>query len=368
MLAIRCSARHGEFVLEVDAELPTPGVSALFGVSGAGKSTLIAALAGLLRPARGRIVVDGDVLFDADRGIDVPTEHRAVGCVFQDARLFPHLDVRRNLEYGLKRARKRVQASTFAFDRIVALLGLEALLARRVHQLSGGERQRVALGRALLAQPRLLLLDEPLASLDTARREDLLPYFERLRDQLAMPIVYVTHSFEEVIRLAQQVVVLDRGRVALCASLAAACASPVLHAITGPEVTGSVLEGLVVRHEAAEALAIVRCSDIEVRMAQTRLEPGARVRLFVAAGDVAVSRERPRGISVRNVLSARVERVEETEASVLLHLAIGAERLLARVTHSALRELDLGPGAECFALFKAVATHGRRFDRTGAAA
>jgi molybdate transport system ATP-binding protein len=368
MLEIRCSARSGEFALDVDAGLPTPGVSALFGVSGAGKSTLIAALAGLLRPTRGRIVVDGDVLFDAERGIDVPTERRAVGCVFQDARLFPHLDVRRNLEYGLKRARDRRQAPTFAFDRIVALLGLELLLARRVHQLSGGERQRVALGRALLAQPRLLLLDEPLASLDAARRDDLLPYFERLRDELAVPIVYVTHAFDEVIRLAQQVVVLDRGRVALCAPLAAACASPVLHAITGPDVTGSVLEGLVVRHEASEGLAIVRCADVEVRMARTDLDPGARVRLFVAAGDVAVARERPRGISVRNILAARVAQVEQAEASVLLHLAIGAERLLARVTHSALHELDLAPEAECFALFKAVATHGRRFDRTGAAA
>jgi len=368
VLAIRCSTRNGDFALEVDAELPTPGVSALFGVSGAGKSTLIAMLAGLLRPTRGQIVVDGDVLFDAGRGIDVPTERRAVGCVFQDARLFPHLDVRRNLEYGFKRSRNRRQAPTFAFDRIVALLGLEGLLTRRVHQLSGGERQRVALGRALLAQPRLLLLDEPLASLDAARREDLLPYFERLRDELAVPIVYVTHSFDEVIRLAQQVVVLDRGRVTLCATLAAACSSPVLHAITGPDVTGSVLEGLVVRHESAEGLAIVRCSDVEIRMAHPGLEPGTRVRLFVAAGDVAVARQQPHGISIRNVLGARVERVEQAQASVLLHLAIGAERLLARVTHSALRELDIGPGAECFALFKAVATHGRRFDRTGVAA
>lgn len=366
MLEIRCTVRHGEFQLDVDVGLPTPGVAALFGVSGAGKSTLIAALAGLLRPERGRIVLDGEPLFDAERGLHVPAERRAVGCVFQDTRLFPHRDVRGNLEYGLRRAGQRRQV--LGFTQVVELLGLGALLARRTHQLSGGERQRVALGRALLSQPRLLLLDEPLAALDAARREELLPYFERLRDELEIPIVHVTHSFDEVIRLAQQVVVLDGGRVALCAALAQACESPVLHAITGPDVTGAVLEGTVVRRDAAEALSIVRCAQIELRLAGAGLEPGARVRLFVAADDVAIARERPQAISTRNVLRAQVERVEQGANSALLHLVVGGERLLARVTHSALRELALVAGAECFALFKAVATHGRRFERAEVAA
>jgi molybdate transport system ATP-binding protein len=370
MLEIDCNARHGEFDLAVDVRLPTPGVSALFGVSGAGKSTLIAALAGLLRPTRGRIALDGEPLFDSERGLDLPAERRAIGCVFQDARLFPHRDVRGNLEYGLRRARQR---RLLDFGRVVELLGLGALLTRRPHQLSGGEKQRVALGRALLSQPRLMLLDEPLASLDAARREELLPYFERLRDELAVPIVHVTHLFDEVIRLAQQVVVLERGRVRLCAPLATACASPALHAITGPDVTGAVLEGTVVRRDIAEGLALVRCARLELRIAaspnvRAGLEPGARVRLFIAADDVAVARERPQSISMRNVLPAQIEQIEPAGSGVLLHLAVAGERLLARITHSALRELGLDPGTECFALFKAVATHGRRFERVEAVA
>lgn len=366
MLDIRCIARRGAFLLDVDLKLPDPGVTALFGVSGAGKSTLIAVLAGLLRPQSGRIEIDGEVLFDAAAGICLPAERRGIGCVFQDTRLFPHHDVRGNLEYGMHRVRGRVRR--LQFGHVVELLGLGALLERRTHQLSGGERQRVALGRALLAQPRLLLLDEPLASLDAARKEELLPYFERLRDELAVPIVHVTHSFDEVIRIAQQVVVLDGGRVALAAPLAQVCRAPVLHAITGSEVTGTVLEGTVTRRDAAEALAVVRCGDIDLRVARIVLEPGMRVRLYVAADDVAIARERPEAISMRNVLRAQIVTIEPAEGSALVHLAVGSEQLLARVTHSAIRELQLVPGADCFALFKAVATHGRRFERAAATA
>lgn len=362
MLAVRCTHRRGEFLLDVDLELPNPGVTALFGRSGAGKSTLVAVLAGLLVPERGRITLDGELLFDSDTATNVPSERRGIGYVFQDGRLFPHYDVRGNLRYGLRRATART--ARIGFDGVVELLGLGPLLDRRVRELSGGERQRVALGRALLAQPRLLLLDEPLASLDTARKEELLPYFERLRDELAVPMVYVTHAFDEVIRLAQQVVVLERGRATVAADLGAACRSPALHAITGGEITGSVLEGVVARRDPAEALALVRCGgDLEVRVALTNAEPGARVRLFIAADDVAIARERPQAISMRNVLRAQVASVEAGESSALLHLAVGSERLMARVTHSAIRELHLAPGAECFALFKAVAAQGRRFER-----
>lgn len=361
MLAVRCTHRRGDFLLEVDLELPNPGVTALFGRSGAGKSTLVAVLAGLLVPVRGRITVDGEPLFDSGTATNVSSERRGVGYVFQDGRLFPHYDVRGNLNYGLRRAGAR--PARINFDNVVELLGLASLLDRRVFRLSGGERQRVALGRALLAQPRLLLLDEPLASLDVARKEELLPYFERLRDELALPMVFVTHAFDEVIRLAQHVVVLERGRAVVAADLGAACRSPALHAITGSEITGSVLDGIVTRRDPAEALALVRCGDLEVRVALTSAEPGARVRLFIAADDVAVARERPQAISTRNVLHAEVAGVEMGEGTALLHLAVGSERLMARVTHSAVRELGLAPGTECFALFKAVAAQGRRFDR-----
>lgn len=366
MLAVRCAHRRDGFLLDVDLELPSPGVSALFGRSGAGKSTLVAILAGLIAPERGRITLDGEPLFDSDAATNVAPERRCVGHVFQDGRLFPHYDVRGNLHYGLRRAGGR--SARIAFATVVELLGLEALLNRRVFQLSGGERQRVALGRALLAQPRLLLLDEPLASLDAARKEELLPYFERLRDELALPIVYVTHAFDEVIRLAQHVVVLEHGRAAVAADLATVCCSPVLHAITGSETTGSVLDGRVAHRDPAEALALVRSGDLELRVTLTSAQPGERVRLFIAADDVAIARNRPEAISVRNILRARVASVEAGERSALVHLAVGSERLMARVTHSAIRELGLEPGTECFALFKAVAAQGRRFERRTEAA
>lgn len=366
MLAVSCTHRRGDFLLEVDLELPSPGVTALFGRSGAGKSTLVAVLAGLLTPERGRITLNGDLLFDSASATNIAAERRGVGYVFQDGRLFPHYDVRGNLNYGLRRA--GVRPARINFDNVVELLGLASLLDRRVFGLSGGERQRVALGRALLAQPRLLLLDEPFASLDVARKEELLPYFERLRDELALPIVYVTHAFDEVIRLAQHVIVLENGRAVVAADLGTACRSPALHAITGSEITGSVLDGTVTRRDPAEALALVRCTDLDIRVALTSAEPGAQVRLFIAADDVAVARERPQAISMRNILRAQVTGIETSEGSALLHLAVGSERLMARVTHSAIHELELAPGTGCFALFKAVATQGRRFARRTEAA
>ncbi|HEU4530540.1 MAG TPA: molybdenum ABC transporter ATP-binding protein [Steroidobacteraceae bacterium] len=365
MLEIRCSLARGAFALDVDLALPSSGVNTLFGASGAGKSTLIEVLAGLL-PAQGRIALDGEVLLDTHGGIDVPAARRAIGYVFQDGRLFPHYDVEGNLRYGERRARGR--AARVRFEQVLELLGIGALLQRRPAQLSGGEKQRVALGRALLSQPRLLLLDEPLAALDVARKQELLPYFERLRDEFSIPIVYVSHAFDEVIRIAQHVVLLDRGRVTLAAPLAEACLSPLVHAITGAGVVGAVLEGVVISDAGSEggsAATLVRCGELRVRMAQTTLAPGAHVRLHLAADDVAVAREPPRAISIRNVIAARIQRLEPGEASVLVHLLAQGERLLARVTHGAARELNLESGGECYALFKAVATHGRRFERAG---
>jgi len=374
VLEVRCNLARGAFDLDVDLSLPSPGVSALFGVSGAGKSTLVEVLAGLA-PAEGRIALDGEVLLDTGQGIDIPAARRGIGCVFQDGRLFPHYDVEGNLRYGERRARARPQH--VRFEQVVELLGLTALLARRPPQLSGGEKQRVAVGRALLSQPRLLLLDEPLAALDVARKQELLPYLERLRDELATPIVYVSHAFDEVIRIAQHVVVMERGRGVLSASLAEACLSPLVHDITGAGVVGAVLEGVVqenvvpknvVSPDASRdsaAPTLVRCGALEIRIAESALPTGAHLRLHIAADDVAVAREPPRAISVRNVIPARVERLQASEGSVLLHLVAHGERLLARVTRGAVGDLKLEAGSECYALFKAVATHGRRFERGG---
>jgi molybdate transport system ATP-binding protein len=194
-MTLEVAAAHslGGFSLDVAFELPTPGVASLFGPSGCGKSTTINIIAGLLRPERGRVRLDETALLDTERGIDVATERRRIGYVFQDARLFPHLNVEANLRYAERRAGKPAYVSR---ERVLSMLDLEPLLARRAHQLSGGERQRVAIARALLSQPRLLLLDEPLAALDRERREEVLPYLETLRDQLAIPMVYVSHQFD----------------------------------------------------------------------------------------------------------------------------------------------------------------------------
>src|SRR6202041_392092 len=209
MLEVAAKKQRGAFLLDAKFELPTPGVVALFGRSGCGKSTLVNVIAGLLKADRGRVALNDAVLLDTARRIDVPPERRRIGYVFQDARLFPHLSVAANLRYAEKRAPVRRYVS---LPKVAALLDLDPLMQRRTHQLSGGERQRVAIGRALLSQPRLLLLDEPLASLDASRREEVLPYLETLRDQLVIPMVYVSHDFDEVLRLATHVVLMESGR------------------------------------------------------------------------------------------------------------------------------------------------------------
>ena len=360
MLEFQATLRREAFELNVEFLAPSPGVTALFGRSGAGKSTVVALLAGLLTPERGRLVLEDQVLFDSAAGVNVPTEERAIACVFQDARLFPHLDVHGNLRYGLHRVRGR--PAPIDEREIVELLGLGPLLERRVHQLSGGERQRVSLGRALLAQPRLLMLDEPLASLDIARREEVLPYLERLRDEVRIPIVHVSHSFDEVLRLAEHVVLLEHGEVLASGSVSQICLEPVLHAIVGESVMGSVLEGSVVGYDPDEGLATVKCDGLSLRVA-VAAAPRERLRIFVPAGDVVIALEEVKDISTRNVLPVEIVRLQPLEGSVLLHLRSGGRALLARVTHSAVRELRLAEEVRCYALVKAVAAQGRRFER-----
>ncbi|MET0534017.1 MAG: molybdenum ABC transporter ATP-binding protein, partial [Steroidobacter sp.] len=244
MFSIRAKKRRDGFVLDVAIDVSSPGVVALFGRSGCGKSTLVNIIAGLLRADEAHVEIDGAVIEGA--GKYVPAERRRIGYVFQDAKLFPHMDVLANLRYGEKRARRFEQtAQSVTLEKIAPMLALEPLLSRRPHQLSGGERQRVALGRALLSQPRLLLLDEPLASLDAARREEVLPYLEKLRDELAIPIIYVSHQFEEVLRLATHVVLMERGKVLSQGSLDDLSLHPELRAIVGSDAVGAVVRGAV---------------------------------------------------------------------------------------------------------------------------
>lgn len=360
MLRVALRKQLGEFALDASFSAPTPGVTALFGRSGCGKSTLISLIAGLLRPDSGHALIGDDVLFDSTRDFSLDARHRRIGVVFQDARLFPHFSVEGNLRYGARRVPRGTPA-TASFDEVVNLLALERLLARRPWDLSGGEKQRVALGRALLSQPRLLLLDEPLASLDMARREEVLPYLERLRDHARIPIVYVSHQFDEVLRLATRVVLLDAGRVIADGDIATVSRIPELRAIVGSDSVGAVITGTVERTDAT-GLATLRMGDAEFTI-EAEAQPGQRMQLQVLARDVIIATEAPRALSVRNVVPARVVAVvPDSGHAVLVELDIGrTTTLLARITARAAEELALAPGKPVWALVKAVSLRGHAF-------
>ena len=357
MLEVEVCKRRGAFTAQIAFSSATPGVTALFGRSGCGKTTTIHMIAGLLRPDRGHIRIGGTVLFDAAQGIDVPAEERGIGYVFQDARLFPHLSVRDNLRYGTRRTRGRAQH--LRFDDIVDLLGLAPLLARRPLGLSGGERQRVAIGRALLAQPRLLLLDEPLASIDVARRGELLPYLEDLRDRLSLPMVFVSHQFEEVLRLAGEVVVLQDGAVVDHGDVISMSQSQALRAIVGPESLGAVVEGLAEEVDAASGLAQIRVGAGHLVVESGELRSGHRVRVQLLARDLILATAAPVGLSVRNSLAARITRLEpDGEKAWLVFTDAGGVTLMVRVTEDARSALALRVGQSVWVLVKTVSLRG----------
>jgi molybdate transport system ATP-binding protein len=351
MLHVDVNLRRGVFELRTRFDAPTPGVTALFGRSGCGKSTVVNLLAGLIRGGNGRIALDDDVWFDSAGGIHVPPERRRVGYVFQDARLFPHYTVRGNLLYGAPPASAQ---STAAFDDVVQLLGLAALLSRRPGVLSGGERQRVALGRALLAQPRLLLLDEPLASLDSSRREEVLPYLERLRDHFAIPMVFVSHQFDEVLRLGTHLVVMDEGRVVAAGDVGAVSLAPALRGIVGTDAVGAVIEGRVDSIDGSAELARIAVGAESLRVGSGNLALNQRVRLQLLARDLILAVEEPRGLSVRNQLRGRVKGIVPDGSADLVEVEVGGVTLLSRITASATRELSLAPGVAVWVLVKAV--------------
>ena len=363
MLRVQLVKRRGDFTLDVDFCAPVPGITALFGRSGCGKSTAIALIAGLLAPDEARVQVGDDVLVDTSRHLHVDARHRRIDVVFQEARLFPHLSVMDNLRYGARRL-PRDATQPIRFDDVVGMLGLGDLTDRRPHQLSGGEKQRVALGRALLAQPRLLLLDEPLASLDQARREEVLPYFEKLRDALAIPIVYVSHQFDEVLRLATRVVLLGNGRLLAEGEIASVSRHPALREIVGPDAVGAVMQGVVEGTDDA-GLTKVRVGDAELVVDEPALPltVGQRIQIQVLARDVIVAAARPSGLSVRNLVAARVVSVKpDVGRAVLVELDIGrTATLLARITASAAEELGLTSDKQVWALIKAVSLRGHVF-------
>jgi len=353
MLAVNVARRRGAFALEVAFQAPTPGIVALFGRSGCGKTTMVEILAGLLEPDAGHVRLDDVVLLDMAAKRSLPAERRRVGYVFQDARLFPHMDVRGNLRYGQRRAPAPPHA--IGFDEVIALLGLAPLLARRPYSLSGGERQRVALGRALLSQPRLLLLDEPLASLDAPRRAEVLPYLEALRDRLSIPMVYVSHQFDEVMRLANHVVVMESGRVVAAGGIHDVSLRPELNAIVGAEAVGAVLEGVISAVDASGGLAHLELGRGTLLVSIAAARVGARARVQLLARDLILATQPAQGLSVRNSIAGVVQDIrDDVHEAQLVTVDIGGASVVARVTRDAVEALALTAGMPVWVLVKAV--------------
>ncbi|ELY2621261.1 molybdenum ABC transporter ATP-binding protein ModC [Cronobacter malonaticus] len=348
MLELNFTQVLGKHRLTVNETLPGSGITAVFGVSGAGKTSLINAISGLTRPQHGRIVLNDRVLSDTETDTFLPPEKRRVGYVFQDARLFPHYNVRGNLKYGMA---KEMAAQ---FDKLVTLLGIEPLLDRLPGTLSGGEKQRVAIGRALLTAPELLLLDEPLASLDVPRKRELLPYLQRLVREINIPMLYVSHSLEEILHLADKVLVLEQGEVKAFGSLEDIWGSSVMHPWLPPEQQSSVLKVTVLEHHPHYAMTALALGDqhLWVNRIEKPLQTALRIR--IQASDVSLVLQPPLQSSIRNILRARVAQCYDDNGQVEVQLEVGSRTLWARISPWARDELAIKPGLWLYAQIKSV--------------
>ena len=352
-LAVDIRKCLGDFLLDAKFEAEG-GLIALFGRSGSGKTSVVNAIAGLIRPDRARMEIAGTVLVDTERGIYVPPHRRRVGYVFQEGRLFPHLTVRQNLLYGRWFAGACKPGDEL--DRVVDLLGIGHLVDRRPGRLSGGEKQRVAIGRALLANPRLLLMDEPLASLDEDRKGEILPYIERLRDRSKVPIVYVSHSVAEVARLATTIVLLADGKVAAIGPTSEIMQRLDLFPLTGRAEAGAVIEATVERHDDSFGMTVLSSRAGRWMLQRLEVPAGARVRLRVRARDVMLAKSAPADLSALNVLPGLVAAVGPHDGPVVeIRVDCSGEALIARLTRYSVERLGLAVGTPVFALVKSVA-------------
>jgi len=351
-MSIDIKRRLGDFSLDVMFS-SDGGLTAFFGRSGSGKTSLVNLIAGLDTPDTGTIEVNGMTLFSAQRGINIPIEKRRLGYVYQDSRLFPHLNVRQNLNYGARFAPP--VKSRHDFDDIVRLLGLVPLLNRQPSTLSGGEKQRVAIGRALLAQPRLLLMDEPLASVDARHKEEILSFIENLRDQLAIPIVYVSHAMEEVIRLADTLVILNNGTAVASGRVEDLMSRLDLRPLTGRYEAGAVLNATLKGHDDTYHLSELEFSNKSLWVPRLNVGIGAALRVRVRARDVSLGLVRPEKTSLLNIFEGTVMEIAESQgAQVEILINIGVP-LMVRITRKSLVELNLKVGAAVFAMIKAAA-------------
>lgn len=348
MLELNFTQTLGQHTLSVNESLPGQGVTAIFGVSGAGKTSLINAVSGLTVPDEGRIVLNGRVLSDTTQGIFLPPEKRRIGYVFQDARLFPHYRVLGNLKYALAKKMEK------QFDNIVHLLGIAHLLNRMPWTLSGGEKQRVAIGRALLSAPELLLLDEPLASLDIPRKRELLPWLQRLAREVNVPILYVSHSLEEILHLADKVLVLENGSVKAFGDLEKIWGSSVMNPWLPREQQSSVLRVNVLEHHPHYEMTALGLGDQILWVHKLEQELHTPLRIRIQASDVSLALQPPVKSSIRNVLRARVVACFDDEGQVEVQLAVGGRTLWARISPWARDELAIRPDVRVYAQIKSV--------------
>lgn len=354
-LILKYQQKLGETEFDVDLTLPSQGITAIFGRSGAGKTSLINAISGLKNPDNGKIEVSDKILFDSTQGIDLPVHQRRVGYVFQESRLFPHMKVSSNLKYGVKTTDQQ------HFDQVVDLLSLGSLLDRYPAKLSGGEKQRVAIGRALLSKPSILLMDEPLASLDLPRKREVMPFLENLSENVKIPIVYVTHSLNEILRLSNYLVILDQGKVISAGKTEQVWASRAMRPWQSFSEQSSLFEAKIVQHNsdyALSKLALGEKTSLWVQQVDNPID--ASVRLQIRANDVSLSLQKPKSTSIRNILPAVIRRVETQQhrhnkqsVAVELELEPGCY-LWATITLWALDELSLTIGQRVFAQIKGV--------------
>lgn len=345
MIDISIKKALGDFRLDTRIAAPA-GVTAVFGRSGCGKTSVVNAVAGLVTPQSGRIAIGDTVFFDSGQGINMPAHQRRIGYVFQDARLFPHLTVARNLAYGGEHDR----------DRIIAILGLQPLLDRMPIALSGGEKQRVALGRALMRDPEVLLMDEPLAALDAARKAEILPYLATLRDEVRIPILYVSHDVSEVARLATTLAIMDAGQVVASGPVGQVLSDPSIVPLVGVRAAGAVISATIAGRLLDDGLTEVLFSGGRLLLPGDFGTLGQRVRLRIPAQDVILAKSKPDGLSALNVLPVTITRLEPGRGpGVAVGLRAGEDNLLARITQRSAGRMGLRVGDNIYAIIKATA-------------
>ncbi|EJL85824.1 molybdenum ABC transporter ATP-binding protein ModC [Pantoea sp. BIGb0393] len=348
MLHLHISQQLGDHLLDVNVNIPASGITAIFGVSGAGKTSLINAIGGLTQPQSGRIELNDRLLFDSASRVNLPPEKRRIGYVFQDARLFPHYRVRGNLQYGMAPSMKS------QFNALVALLGLESLLTRYPASLSGGEKQRVAIGRALLTAPDILLMDEPLASLDLPRKRELMPYLQKLAKQVDIPIMYVSHSLDEILQLADNVLVLDAGQVKAFGSLEKVWSSTAMRPWLPLAERTSVLRVQVLEQHPDYPMTALSLGDQHIWVSRVNQPLKTPLRIRIASADVSLALQPPHNTSIRNILPAQVVELLEIDDQVEVKLRIGISELWARISPWARDELGIRPDQWLYAQIKSV--------------